>query len=174
MAVGPNRDELRTWSQYIRDILILQLKDGTEIALAASILEDIRGFLHELRTAYIDVDILRYSRVHTALKEICVMGDRWPTTITSPAKALLETWEMQFGPLSDITADLWGPGGRLEGLIKLVDSEGLPQEDIRRKNSSPIMRVIARKSIKSSWSVEGRSEPSCALRPGHNGFSVGE
>ncbi|MCJ1397322.1 hypothetical protein MMC11_000514 [Xylographa trunciseda] len=174
MAVGPNRDELRAWSQYIRDTLIPELKDGTEIALATNILEEVRTFLYELRTTYIDVDILRYSRIHTALKEVCVMGDRWPITVTLPAKALLRSWEILYGPLSNITADLWEPGGRLEGLVKLTDSGKLSHNDDPRRNSSPVMTVIRPKSTKSSWSVEGRNGPSYAMRTGHNGFNVGD
>ncbi|MCJ1434142.1 hypothetical protein MMC27_003508 [Xylographa pallens] len=174
MAVGPNRDELRTWSQYIRDTLIPELKDGTEVALAASIIEAIRTFLYELRTTYIDVDVLRYSRLHSALKEVCMMADRWPTTITLPATALLKTWEIKHGPLSDITADLWGPGGRLEGLIKLTGSGRLSRDGIPTTDSSPVMTMIRPKSTKSSWSVEGRNGLFHAFRTGHNGFRVGD
>ncbi|MCJ1378322.1 hypothetical protein MMC17_001419 [Xylographa soralifera] len=174
IAGGPNRDELRTWSQYIRDTLIPELKDGTEVALAPSIIEEVRSFLYELRTTYVDVDVLRYSRLHTALKEVCVMGDRWPTTITLPAKALLRAWEIRYGPLKDITADLWGPGGRLEGLMKLTDAGRLSHDGIPRRDSSPVMAIIRPKSTKSSWSVEGRNEPSYAMRTGHNGFTVGD
>ena len=174
MAVGPNRDELRTWSHYIRDALIPELKDGTEVALAKSIIEAIRTFLYELRTTYIDVDVLRYSRLHKALKEVCVMGDRWPATITLPAKALLGTWEIRYGPLGSITADLWGPGGRLEGLMKLTDPGTLSHDGSPRRDSSPVMTIIRPKSTKSSWSVEGRNGPFYAMRTGHNGFKVGE
>ncbi|MCJ1387372.1 hypothetical protein MMC18_000215 [Xylographa bjoerkii] len=174
MAVGPNRDELRTWSQYIRDSLIPELKDGSEVALATNILEEVRSFLYELRTTYVDVDILRYSRLHAALKEVCMMGDRWPITIVLPAKALLRAWEVRYGPLSDITTDLWGPGGRLEGLVKLTDSGKLSQDDNPRRNSSPVMTARRPKSTKSSWSVEGRNAPSYAMRSGHNGFNVGD
>ena len=174
MAVGPNRDELRTWSQYIRDTLIPELKDGTEVALATNIIEVIRTFLYELRTTHIDVDVLRYSRLHSALKEICMMADRWPTTITLPATALLKTWEIKYGPLNDITADLWGPGGRLEGLIKLTGSGRLSRDGIPTTDSSPVMAMIRPKSTKSSWSVEGRNGPFHAFRIGHIGFNVGE
>ena len=174
MAIGLNRDELRVWSQYIRDTLIPELKDGIEVALATSIIAAIRTFLYELRTTYVDVEVLQYSRLHTALKEICAMGDRWPTTVTLPAKALLRTWEIRYGPLSGITADLWGPGGRLEGLVKLTDVGRPPHEGIDCRNSSPAMTIMRPKSTKSSWCVEGRNSPFYAMRTGHNGFNVGE
>ena len=37
------------------------------------------------------------------------------------AEALIQKWENQLGPLKNLRSDLYGPGGRLEGVRKISD-----------------------------------------------------
>lgn len=169
------RDELRAWSRYIRDTLIPELNDGVEVALSATIVGAVQDFLRQVAPACIDMEILRYSRLHTAFKEICEMADRWPPAIALAADSLLLEWEIRIGPLEEVKADLWGPGGRLEGLVKLQDSGRSSSESCHRKSSTPpVMMKIRSKSSKSSWSVEGTNGTDFALQSGHIGFEIGE
>lgn len=39
------------------------------------------------------------------------------------AENLIQQWEDELGPLKNLRSDLYGPGGRLEGLTKIVDGK---------------------------------------------------
>lgn len=39
------------------------------------------------------------------------------------AENMIQKWEDELGPLKNLRSDLYGPGGRLEGVRKLVEVE---------------------------------------------------
>ena len=47
------------------------------------------------------------------------------------AEELIQKWEDKLGPLKNLRSDLYGPGGRLEGVRKIVDGKksGLYEKD---------------------------------------------
>ena len=65
--------------------------------------------------------LLRYSRIEKAL--IVIVATRatcWPMEMVVPAEEMIQKWEDQLGPLKDLRADLYGPGGRLKGMRKIT------------------------------------------------------
>ncbi|MCJ1476127.1 hypothetical protein MMC13_004792 [Lambiella insularis] len=174
MTATFTRDELRAWSQRIRDNLIPELNDGPEVALSATTLGTIEDFLEELSAASIEIETLRYSRIHNALKEMCEIADRWTPPIVSAAEMLLLKWEIWFKSLKDVEADLWGPSGRLEGLKRVQGSGMSSYEESMRDTSTLAMTKLVSKDSKSSWIVERSKRPGYALQTGHIGFRVGD
>ena len=68
------------------------------------------------------LDLLRFSRIEKALMVIANTGQScWPMEVVVQAEELIQRWEDQLGPLKNLRADLYGPGGRLEGIRKIVD-----------------------------------------------------
>lgn len=41
--------------------------------------------------------------------------------VAAQAESLIQKWEDELGPLKNLRADLYGPGGRLEGVRKITD-----------------------------------------------------
>lgn len=39
------------------------------------------------------------------------------------AEELIQKWEDELGPLKNLRSDLYGPGGRLEGVTKITDGK---------------------------------------------------
>ena len=107
-------------SRYIRDVLapVIAREGGrlNERQMAA-----LRTIFASLSTVKITTELLQYSRIEKALGIIAVEGSVWPVDATLLAEALLSTWENSIGPLRNIRADLWGPGGRLEGTRRLMN-----------------------------------------------------
>ena len=171
----PTREELRTWSRYVRDVLLPRVRTGEEVNLSPRILDEAHEFLSLLKRAYIDVETLRYTRVHTALEEIGALGSRWPMTIILKAEGLLSLWEADFGPLRDIRADLFGPGGRLEGVVKLNNWTQTWNSKVASRDSLEATTALQSRSNRgTAWNVEGGNGPFYSFTAGHNGFKVGE
>lgn len=170
----PTREELRTWSRYARDVLLPRVRTGGEVILSPKILDEAHEFLSLLNRAYINVETLRYTRVHTALEEIGSLGSRWPMTIILKAEGLLSLWEADFGPLMNIQADLFGPGGRLEGIVKLKHWKTSWDSKVTSRASLEVATVVKSKTWGTGWNVEGGKGPFYSFMPGHNGFKVGE
>lgn len=113
-----NRERLRVHSRYIRDNLLpLIMHEGksqlnkTDLALLNNTLDDVDNMS-------ITIDTLRFSRIEKAL--MSVASDlHWPPEISSKAAGILFKWEVRLGPLNDLQGDLWGSGGRMEGIRKL-------------------------------------------------------
>ena len=59
------------------------------------------------------------------------MNDQWPIELVVKAEELIQKWEDKLGPLKNLRADLFGPGGRLEGVRKITDGKkaGLYERD---------------------------------------------
>ena len=113
------RDELRTHSRYIRDNLVqlVGCEDGCQLNSRDMAL--LRSTLTRIGAIPVTLDLLRYSRIEKALLGISAACTGWPTEIAEQAEKILLKWEDDLGPLRGLRADLWGPGGRLEGVRKL-------------------------------------------------------
>ena len=170
----PTREELRTWSRYVRDVLLPRIRTGDEVTLSPRVLDEVHEFLSLLKRAQINVETLRYTRVHTTLEEIGALGSRWPMTIILKAEDMLSLWEADFGPLRNIRADLFGPGGRLEGVVKLKHWRTTCDSKVASKASVEVTTVVKSKFWGIGWKVEGGNGPLYSYMPGHNGFKVGE
>lgn len=121
------RETLRTHSRYIRDTLLPLVTDQKGSKLNSRDIYCLRTALYEVNAIPITLDLLRYSRIEKALVFIA-MDPRWPAEATSRAAKILTKWEKSFGPVDDLRADLWGPGGRLEGLKKMKGPRGATAE----------------------------------------------
>ena len=145
-----------------------------EVVLSSTIIDEVEEFMAFLDRASIDVQNLLFSRVHFALHEISATGSRWPLKIVLRAESLLELWEAKFGPLKEIRADLWGAGGRLEGLAKLRDSSTAWNSQVSKRDLFAAIIMAKSKNLTSAWCVDRGNAPSYPMIEGHNGFSVGE
>lgn len=56
----------------------------------------------------------------------------WPMEILEHAEELITRWEDDLGPLKDLKADLYGPGGRMEGVRKITWEDGRLPDDVWR------------------------------------------
>ena len=62
---------------------------------------------------------------------IVATGDAsWPMDILVRAEELIAKWEDELGPLKNLRADLYGPGGRMEGVRKLTWKGGRVPDDV--------------------------------------------
>lgn len=113
------RDELRTHSRYIRDNLFPLVACEGECQLNNRDLDLLRSTLDRIDAIPITLSLLRYSRIEKALLRVSPTCTKWPVEIARYAEKILLKWEDELGPLQNLRADLWGTGGRLEGLRKL-------------------------------------------------------
>lgn len=112
------REELRKHSRYIRDNLIpLVSGDRGIYELNNRDLALLRSTLLKVNAISVTLDVLRFSRIERALVLISTPG--WPADIAAMARKILVRWEDALGPLQELRADLWGIGGRLEGVRKV-------------------------------------------------------
>lgn len=112
------REELRTHSRYIRDTLIPLIGgDGGDHELNSRDMALLRSTLLKVNAISVTLDVLRFSRIEKALMLISTPG--WPADIAAMARKILVRWEDALGPLQELHADLWGIGGRLEGVRKV-------------------------------------------------------
>lgn len=161
---------LRVNSRYIRDALgPLVAREGGEVLTPATIAE-LLAFFGDLEQIVMTIDMLRYSRIEKAMTEICGPGTRWPPGLIKLAEAAIDRWEGSLGPLKNVKANLWGPGGRLEGLTKVAVGPEAAQDEKQRPSSQVHVQAKERKS---SWCVQGGCDPARAYVAGHNGFDVG-
>jgi len=142
------KENLLCHSRYIRDILapIVAQKGGRLNEQQITALKAIFASLSSVRMTR---QLLQYSRIEKALSIIAVEGNPWPVDTVLLSEALVNAWEDRIGPLRTIRADLWGPGGRLEGVMKLrtpagdvsLGCSGTPYAAFRK--TSGLMRPIA-------------------------------
>lgn len=122
-AVASLREELLTHSRYIRDHLFPALSRAPK--LSQSDLATLNSIFKLLRSLAVTFDILRFSRMEKALQLIVANGASvWPTEVVIQAEYTLRKWEdkLGHGSLKNLRANLWGPGGRLEGIRRIKDS----------------------------------------------------
>lgn len=118
-TMGLSKEDLLAHSRYIRDTLVPKIaKDDTVVSKKHMYdLTHLRSALDELHNSPMTIEILNFSRIEKALQKIVEShGGGWPPDIVVKAKTLIERWEQSLGPLRRVPTDLWGTGGRLEGL----------------------------------------------------------
>lgn len=113
------REELRLHACYIRDTIAPMLTQRP--FLPAPELRLLETILTKVAQVQMRLDLLRYSRMEKALMLITDGKLAWPTDIINQARELLERWEADLGSLVDLRADLYAPGGRMEGLRLTAD-----------------------------------------------------
>ncbi|KAL8827096.1 MAG: hypothetical protein Q9191_003395 [Dirinaria sp. TL-2023a] len=152
------KDNLLCHSRYIRDTLapVVVRENGKLNEQQANSLRTIFAAISSIKMT---VELLQYSRIDKAINLIAAEGSIWPVEATLLSDALLSAWERSLGSLKNIRADLWGPGGRLEGIKKLTDAGHGADAGERRG---------------SAWSVEDVKDRYRAYNYGHLGFNVGD
>lgn len=134
--LGSIREELRLHARYIRDTLAPMLAHHP--ILAAPELRLLATVMRKVEVMHMRIEYLRYSRMEKALMLITDGTLAWPTDIVDQARELLESWESALGPLRDRRADLYVPGGRMEGLREMTQNQdGIAYQDDAR----PIART---------------------------------
>ena len=123
------RDELRLHSRYIRDALVPHLSREQSLSHSDTVI--VHNIFKKLKSTPMTLDLLRFSRMEKALMVIIATGAScWPMELVVKAEEMMQKWEDQIGPLKDLRADLYGPGGKLEGLRKITTWEyGREQKD---------------------------------------------
>lgn len=123
LAMAPSVKEiLLTHSRHIRDVLApVVAREGGRLNDPQT--ASLNAIFASLSTVKITVEMLRYSRMDRALTVISMEGSAWQGPYQLLAEALLANWEQSLGPLRNIKADLWGPGGRLEGIKKVQSKD---------------------------------------------------
>lgn len=122
-------EELLLSSRYIRDTLVPLLAKQPKLSHADSLC--LRSIFKTLDVTPMTVDLLRRSRIHKALLVIAATGDAsWPMDILVRAEELIAKWEDELGPLKHLRADLYGPGGRMEGVRKMTWKGGPVPDDV--------------------------------------------
>lgn len=124
------REELRLHSRYIRDTLVPLLPQQRKLSHSDSVC--LHSIFRSLDTIPMTLELLRYSRIEKALMAIATMGSAyWPMEILAHAAVLITKWEDELGPLKNLRADLYGPGGRMEGVRKITWKDGGVPDDVR-------------------------------------------
>ncbi|SLM41364.1 SRA-YDG [Lasallia pustulata] len=164
---------LQYWARWIRDVFAPILARESYTSLGENNLSNFLLFFAGLRYTTVTVDCLRNSRIHSALAHIVEQNMMWPDWIVHEAQELLQDWEKELGSLRSIRADLWGPGGRLEGVTELEWQDIILWPDLFSGRSSSDGETPARnKSIGSEAAKKGEGSPAPYVF-GHNGASVG-
>ena len=123
-------EELLLHSRYIRDTLVPLLAKQPKLSHSDSLF--LRSIFKTLDATPMTVDLLRHSRIHKALMVIAATEDAsWPMDILVRAEELIAKWEDELGPLKHFRADLYGPGGRMEGVRKMTWKGGPMPDDVR-------------------------------------------
>ena len=112
------REEFLLHSRYIRDTLAPLLRNGA--LLPASDVITLRSILRKLDEVPMTLELLRYSRIEKALVAIATMeAGLWPPDVVRLAEEQVMKWEDKLGPLKNMRSNLYGLGGRLEGVKKI-------------------------------------------------------
>lgn len=59
-------------------------------------------------------------------------NNSWPMDVVVHAEELVTKWEDKLGPLKNVRADIYGPGGRMEGVKKITWKDGRVPDDVRQ------------------------------------------
>lgn len=163
------------WARWIRDVLTPLLDRNSYARRSEDKLSNFLIFFADLRHTPVTVDSLRNSCIHSALGHIVEQKMRWPDWIVQEAQELLQDWEKELGSLRSIHADLWGPGGRLEGVKELDEWQNsiLWRNDLSR-HSSVAGEVPVRDKPSATDNVKEGEGLQGPYVTGHNGAAVGE
>ncbi len=140
--MGVTPEDLLTHSRFIRDELAPLVASKSHLALALDEISTLGLIMVSLNAVSMTLDLLRYSRIDKALRLIA-MGSEWPLEVMMQAEELVTKWELALGSLQSIHADLWGPGGRLQGIERNMrqKSQGMGVEVILHTNTSRTDRL---------------------------------
>ena len=168
------REEIRYRTGHIRDTLAPQVARGGEHAISGVSVKEVDRFLADIKKVKMDIELLNYSRVHKALIEMSTFGSGWSPAIMWKSEMVLLTWEEEIGSLRELRADLWGEGGRLEGLKRAEDLT----EDVRHQvESETLINMISpgkgSKHYAPSWEIPNVKDRADAFMSGPNGFPIG-
>lgn len=168
-------EALRYWGRWIRDVLAPLLARESHTSLSEDNLSAFLTFFADLRYTPVTVDSLRNSRIHSALEHIVEQKMRWPDWIVQEAQELLQDWEKELGSLRSIKADLWGPGGRLEGVKELEEWQDsiIWGNSFASLDSSDVEATAKNKPSGIGNEKEGEDSPGPYVI-GSNGATVGE
>ena len=129
--VSSIRGQLLLHSRYIRDTLAPLLAKQPKLNHSDSVC--LHSIFKSLDVIPMTIDLLRYSRIEKALMVIVAAGNVcWPMDIVVHAEKLIAKWEEELGPLKNLRADLYGPGGRMEGIRKISWKNGHEPDDVRQ------------------------------------------
>ena len=118
-------------SRYIRDTLVPLL--AKQIKLNESDYVCLHSIFKTLDGIAMTLDLLRFSRMEKALMVIVAMGNTcWPLDILERAEDMITKWEDELGPLKNLRADLYGPGGRMEGVKKIMLKNESTPDNVRQ------------------------------------------
>ncbi len=172
--LGTTPEDLRTHARFIRDELAPLVASKGHSALEREDVATLSSIMFSLNAVPMTLELLRFSRIDKALRVIA-MGSEWPLEIMMQAEELITKWELALGSLQSIHADLWGLGGRLDGLKRETGqkNEGIEEEVLSRINASQTDRLTLEKDLESSWIVDPPIDPREAHRYGHLGFKIG-
>jgi hypothetical protein len=124
--------QLRRTTAWIRDILDPTVAREGPDALRADDVLAIHTLLLVLQTHHVSQYVLRFSRIHLAVTEICGRATRWPKKLVDESDRVMAHLEMKFGSLKHIKAPLFDLDGRLSGvcersdITKAVSKLGMP------------------------------------------------
>ena len=125
------QEELRLHSRYIRDKLVPLLAKQPKLNHSDTVC--LRAIFKVLDGVTMTLELLRFSRIEKGLKVIAAPGNTsWPLDLHTRATGLLSKWEEELGPLKNIRADLFGPGGRMHGVRKIMWKDGQVPDDVWR------------------------------------------
>ena len=125
------REDLLLHSRYIRDTLAPLLAKQPKLTHSDSAC--LHSIFKSLHVIPVTTDLLRYSHIEKALVLIVAAGNVcWPMDIVGHAERLIAKWEEELGPLKNLRADLYGPGGRMEGVRKISCKNGREPDDVRQ------------------------------------------
>ena len=128
--MGLDQYGLRCESRYIRDILAPLVASSGGSILNEATIYTLDALYFDLRATSMSLEMLRFSRIEKALMVIAKDGSDWPHQTVVQAEELIQQWEDKLGPLTNLRADLWGVGGRLEGIRKIRSwRDGLRDRD---------------------------------------------
>ena len=109
------KSNLRAHSRYIRDTLQPHLSTPGA-TLTPTELSTLKSIFASVSAIPITLELLQYSRIEKAVAVVASGGGAWPADASLMAETLLNRWEEKVGPMKNVKADLWGQGGRLEGV----------------------------------------------------------
>lgn len=75
----------------------------------------------KLKSLHVTAEDLQTTRIHKALLLITRAGSKWPEKLVEAADEVVDAWTRTCGPLETLRPDLFGPGGRLDGIVTRRD-----------------------------------------------------
>ncbi|MCJ1309312.1 hypothetical protein MMC25_002971 [Agyrium rufum] len=149
---------------------------GVSPYLSATARNNLNEFLDDLLDdagSVVDADVLRYSKLHRALAGLAVLGLGWSAASVEKSQALVGRWEGMFGDLRVLRTDLWGRGGRMEGVSHMLEDDAwYDLEGGKEKNHTGLEREPNKKNTR-KVGLEEIGNPTAALKTGCLGFEVG-